>query len=69
MPTYCDTDVARAAPATPHPNTKINIMSIVKFATLERIAEIKGVLCVRTHMVSMLLSSCPLRSKLHRAYA
>lgn len=44
MPTYCDADVANAAPATPQPNTKMNMMSIVKFAMLASAAEIKGVL-------------------------
>ena len=44
MPTYCDAEVASAAPATPQPKTKMKMMSIVKFATLDNAADIKGVL-------------------------
>ena len=43
-PTYCDTDVASAAPATPQPSPKMNRMSIRKFATLDSTAEYRGVL-------------------------
>ena len=54
IPTYCEADVARAAPATPQPNTKMKIMSMVKLATLERAADIKGVL----HRVIDLATHC-----------
>ena len=54
IPTYCEADVARAAPATPQPNTKMKTMSMVKFATLDRAADIRGVL----HKVSHLVTYC-----------
>lgn len=49
-PTYCENEVARAAPATPHPSPKMKMMSIVKFAMLAMMAEYNGVLHQPRHL-------------------
>lgn len=57
MPTYCDTEVASAAPATPQPRPKMNRMSIMKFATLDSTAEYSGVLQL-SHPLSSQSRNC-----------